>query len=52
MKKHKLLLKIIILLLLAVAAMYVYGAGRLWIIRMTMHSNLPDWLIMLLWGWF
>lgn len=29
-----------------------WGQLRLWIIRMTVDSPLPEWLKSFLWGWF
>ena len=43
---------IIALVLLGVVVLALAGYYRLHLIRLVMHSNLPGWLKMLLYGWF
>ena len=53
--KNKRLLKFVLVALVLVLVLFVLwlqGAGRLWLIRVTMNADLPGWLKALLWGWF
>lgn len=43
---------IIALVLFGVAVLALAGCYRLHLIRLIMHSNLPGWLKMLLYGWY
>lgn len=43
---------ILALVLLGVAVLALAGYYRLHLIRLIVHSNLPGWLKMLLYGWF
>ena len=43
---------IIALVLLGVAVFALAGYYRLHLIRLVMHSNLPGWLKMFLYGWY
>lgn len=47
----KVVLAILLLLVLTYVLLYMIG-GKLLIVRLSLALNLPDWLLMLLWGWF
>lgn len=48
-KKFLLMISVLALVLFI---LWLEGAGRLWLIRVTLHSNLPEWLKAFLWGWY
>lgn len=52
MRKFWLIVAIIISTIVAVLATIYLLGGRLLMIKLTMHSNLPGWLLRLLWGWY
>ena len=49
MKKYLMIATILAIALYAIASLYNYF--RLDIIRYTMHSGLPGWVLELIWGW-
>ncbi len=49
MKKYLMIAAILAISLYAIASLYDYF--RLDIIRITMHSGLPGWILELIWGW-
>lgn len=48
----KKILAIVIMVAFVLFILWLEGAGRLWLIRVTLHSNLPEWLKAFLWGWY
>ena len=42
----------LVLATIFLAAMYIQGCCRLWIIRATVDSPLPGWLKTVIWGWW
>ena len=51
MKKHKRILKILIIAAVIIALAVCWRIFRLEIIRATLHLPLPAWLKALIWGW-
>ena len=52
MKNKKLMLRIIILIFLCIVVIRFSGYIRLELIKHTIHSDLPGWLLEFLWGWW
>lgn len=52
MRNIKLILSIIILIVLYIMLVKFSGFIRLELIKHTIHSDLPDWLLEFLWGWW
>lgn len=48
----KVLAVFLVMAIITLAAMYIQGRFRLWIIRATVDSPLPGWLKTVIWGWY
>lgn len=48
----KKIIAVVLMVALVLFVLWLQGAGRLWLIRMTVDSPLPEWLKAFLWGWF
>lgn len=41
----------LVLAIVLLVCLYLNGRYRLWLIRATLHSPIPQWLKSVLWGW-
>ena len=42
----------LVITIILLICLYLNGRCRLWLIRATLHSPVPGWLKMALWGWW
>lgn len=48
----KKIIAVVLLVAFVLFLLWLQGMERLWLIRVTVHSSLPEWAKALLWGWF